>query len=377
MLNVNAPSLTASDTSSTQQKPKAAIPLAGTAPPPLSTSDPMAFDAAPAAPVPTLASPSSPSGGQNFIGGTASEGTNGVLGNGYVPYSNGQLVDLGGGMVAPTPGVDVSQGISLILPPNIAPDRPYYSGDQAYNIGQEVPGQGILSGYDPTTGLPVFNNSGPVMTGPAPTSLADLVNPNTAPASGGSGYASSGNLVPASGPAQIAPAGSPPVPQNPSTEPVPSQPSVTPPSGSGPVANPGNAGTGVNLTPTTIDNALTNYTISPDNTVDRVKLAQDALQSTIQNVLDPQFHTNERDANRYNFGAGRGVSGIARTNQGDIVSDYNRQKANLANTLLNAATNGSIEDLYRNIGIAQQQQGFQAGQQKTAFDEGLQQLLAG
>lgn len=208
-------------------------------------------------------------------------------------------------------------------------------------------------------------------------------------AGGGAGGGTNGNLIPSSGLARIAPAGSP-TPGGPNIDPVTGSVSVTPgapgapgqpgtPSNSGSTPTPaaGSSGHGVSLTPTTIDNALTNYTISPDNTVDRVKLAQDALSSTIQNILDPQFQANERDANRFAFGAGRGVSGIARTSQGDIESDYNRQKTNLTDTLLNSAVNGSIDDLYRNIGIAQQQQGFQAGQQRTAFDEALQQLMLG
>lgn len=141
--------------------------------------------------------------------------------------------------------------------------------------------------------------------------------------------------------------------------------------GTGPVTGDPRVGAGVGLTTTTPENALTNFTIAPNNTVDRVKLAQDALTNTIQNVLDPQFQARERDLNRYNFGAGRGVSGQARTSQGDLASDYGRQVANLSNTLLNNATVGSIEDLYRNIGIAQQQQAFQAGQQGTAFNQNL------
>ena len=65
-----------------------------------------------------------------------------------------------------------------------------------------------------------------------------------------------------------------------------------------------------------------------------------------------------------------------RTRLGNVQSDFERTKSGLENNLLNAATTGSIEDMYRNIGIAQQQQGFQADQQKTAFGQNfsLQQL---
>lgn len=133
----------------------------------------------------------------------------------------------------------------------------------------------------------------------------------------------------------------------------------------------GGANAGVGTTPTDPLNALTQQTIAPDSSVDRVKLAQDAFNNAVTNDLNPQFQKDLRDTSALSFGAGRGVSGMNRTSLGNVQSDYERTKANLENNLLNSATTGSIEDMYRNLGIAQQQQGFQADQQKTAFGQNL------
>lgn len=143
----------------------------------------------------------------------------------------------------------------------------------------------------------------------------------------------------------------------------------------GPVGSTPNApagGNGVGTTPTNPADSLIGQTIAPDNTVDRVQLAQDALNNTIENVLDPQYQADLRSANRLSFGQGRGVSGMNRTSLGNVQSDYERSKANLTGNLLNAATTGSIDDLYRNIGIAQQQQGFQRDLLNDAFSQGFQ-----
>ena len=133
---------------------------------------------------------------------------------------------------------------------------------------------------------------------------------------------------------------------------------------------------GVNLTPTTVDNALTNDTISPGPMADRFKIAQDQWQNFV-NATDPQYQAALRDAQSRAFGAGRGVSGALRTSLGDLANQRALALDTQKNSFLNNALSGSIEDAYRNLGIAQQQQAFQAGQQGTAFNQSLQQLLAG
>lgn len=130
---------------------------------------------------------------------------------------------------------------------------------------------------------------------------------------------------------------------------------------------------GVSLSPINPDDSLISKTIAPGPGVDRVKTFQNALDSTIQNELDPAYQSRAKTLNRYNFGAGRGVSGIARTSQGDVASDYGRQIKDLAAQGLNTATIGSIDDMYKNLGLAERQQQFQKGESDTAFDQAVRQ----
>ena len=374
--------------------PGATIPLAGSAPSqplapsaphPLGTSDPLAFQPQSSTPY------KDPTSGQTFIGGTQTTDpatgavtSPGVLGQQYVPGSNNGLIDLGGGQLAPAD--NSGKGALTVLDPILT---------QGYQAPGTVTAQGKIVGstYDANGNpVPVYDHS---VTDPNVQTTA------SAPLSGqeqmqhflsllsSQPSAASGSPVPSAPPAPTGPANGAGTPSSGlgTTLPMAGLPvgvsqsvgaptgtpgaSGAPSSAAAPTGAPPAMGAGVGLTPTTSDNALTNYTISPNNTVDRVGLAQKSLQSTIQNVLDPEFQANLRDANRYSFGAGRGVSGLARTRTGDITSDYNRQKANLTDTLLNNATTGSIEDLYRNIGIAQQQQAFQQGQQGTAFGQNM------
>ena len=134
----------------------------------------------------------------------------------------------------------------------------------------------------------------------------------------------------------------------------------------------GNNG-GVGLSAIDPSNSLINQTISPNTSVDRVATNNAALQSTIDNVLHPALDAASRSVAANSFGAGRGVSGMNRTAQGNLASDYGNQIANLANQSNANAVTGSIQDMYNNLGIAQQQQGFQAGQQQNAFQQAMQQ----
>lgn len=166
--------------------------------------------------------------------------------------------------------------------------------------------------------------------------------------------------------------GGPPTSGRPGTPGGP--PLGTSPPGSSPGGSPasnGPGGAGVALANINPDDALLSKVISPNNTVDRVKTFQDSLNSTIQNVLDPAFAKRQRDTNRYQFGAGRGVSGIARDSQGDLSTSYGQQIKDLTAQGLAGATTGSIDDMYKNIGIAQQQQNFQKGLSDTAFDQSV------
>jgi hypothetical protein len=154
-----------------------------------------------------------------------------------------------------------------------------------------------------------------------------------------------------------------------SAAPVVGGPSV----GGAPAANPsipgatsGTGGAGVNLTPTTADNALTNQTISAGPMADRFKIASDQYNAA-KAASEPGYLADLREANRGAFGAGRGVSGMLRTTRGNIESDRQNTLAKQQSDLLNGALTGSIDDAYKNLGIAQQQQGFQNQQQQQAF----------
>lgn len=378
--------------------PSSSVPLAGaapTAPLPLSTSDPLAYQPQGSTPY------TNPTTGQTFVGGTQTvdpttgQVTNpGALGYGYVPGSGNGLIDLGGGNAAPTVS---GQSAMTILPPTLPPD---YS-PMGMHIG-DVTAAGRITGWNELGG-PIydksvtnaaapdpfahtwdglqagdlaaqgfsndpFNTPGHTIAGQTPTAqeMIDLFRSRlTSAGSAANGTPTQSPLTAPTGPATGTPSSGVG-----SSLPMAGAPGV-PASNPGAPLTPPSAGAGVGLSQVTPDNALTNFLISPNNTVDRVKLAQDSLKSTIDNILNPQFQADLQDTNRFSFGAGRGVSGLNRTRLGNVQSDYERQKANLSNTLLNNATNGSIEDLYRNIGIAQQQQGFQAGQQGTAFGQNL------
>lgn len=106
-------------------------------------------------------------------------------------------------------------------------------------------------------------------------------------------------------------------------------------------------------------------TIQPGPGVDRLALAESNFNNFAE-ASDPYYQKTLRDANSSAAGAGRLGSGMLRTSLGDAANLRNLQLDTAKQGYLNDATNGSIEDQYRNIGIAQQQQGFQAGREDTA-----------
>ncbi len=124
----------------------------------------------------------------------------------------------------------------------------------------------------------------------------------------------------------------------------------------------------VALTPTDPNNPLTGQTISVAPTVDRFKIAQDQYDAAVK-ASDPAYHANLRDASRHAFGAGRGVSGQLRTSLGDEAARHQSALEGQRSGFLSDALKGTIGDAYNDVGIAQQQQGFQKGQQDTAFGQ--------
>jgi hypothetical protein len=130
------------------------------------------------------------------------------------------------------------------------------------------------------------------------------------------------------------------------------------------------------LTPTTPDNALSNSTITPGAGTDRFAIAQQQYNDW-QAQTDPQFQAAERDRLRYAAANGAVGQGATATSINDIAAQREADMRTKRDTFLNDALTGSIEDAYRNIGIAQQQQGVQIGQQNTAFGQQVtaQQLM--
>lgn len=116
----------------------------------------------------------------------------------------------------------------------------------------------------------------------------------------------------------------------------------------------------------------TNKTIAPGAGVDRVKLANDVFESSAK-ASDPYYQKTLRDATNAAGPNGQLGSGQLRTSLGDAGNLRATQLDSLRSGLMHDATSGSIEDQYRNIDIARQQQGFQAGRQDTAFNQAAQQ----
>jgi hypothetical protein len=141
---------------------------------------------------------------------------------------------------------------------------------------------------------------------------------------------------------------------------------------SGPAA-PQGVGNGVGLTPTNPANPLTGQTIAPANTVDRFALAQQRFD-TFAKSTDPAYQSALRQANRMGAAGGQLGSGELRTDFGNLANARGLALDTSRDSLFQDALGGTIDDAYRNVGIAQQQQGFQQGQQQQAFENELRRL---
>jgi hypothetical protein len=122
---------------------------------------------------------------------------------------------------------------------------------------------------------------------------------------------------------------------------------------------------------TNVPGSATDYTdktITPGAGVDRLALAKSNFENFAQST-DPEYQATLRDANQAAAGAGQIGSGMLRGRLGDIATTRSRDLQTAATSNLNSATSGSIDDAYKNLGIAQQQQGVQIGQQQSAFDQ--------
>lgn len=136
------------------------------------------------------------------------------------------------------------------------------------------------------------------------------------------------------------------------------------------------SGGSVKTTPTDPNNPLTAQTLSVGDTTDPVKQAM-AAWDTFRQSTDPQYQAALRDANRMAAAGGAIGSGALNTSLGDIASTRANALDTARQSLLENALGTKNENAYRDVGIAQQQQGFQNQQQQQAFGNALQQLLAG
>jgi hypothetical protein len=116
------------------------------------------------------------------------------------------------------------------------------------------------------------------------------------------------------------------------------------------------------------NNSLLGKTLLAGPETDRFKIAGDRFK-TWQDENDPYFTAKLRQASQQAAGRGQVGSGMARGALGDIGQQYAREGRNAGQSFLQNALEGSIGDAYKNVDIAQQQQGFQRGQQNDAFSQ--------
>jgi hypothetical protein len=124
----------------------------------------------------------------------------------------------------------------------------------------------------------------------------------------------------------------------------------------------------------TPQNALTNSLLSRGAGADRFKIAQDQWDAFTK-ASAPQYEADQRSAMRRAAAGGALGSGMLQTSLGDLASNRALAMDTQKQNLLSEALKGTIGDQFQDVGIAQQQQGFQQGQQGQAFDQNLRQAL--
>lgn len=139
---------------------------------------------------------------------------------------------------------------------------------------------------------------------------------------------------------------------------------------------PSGPASGVNLTPTDPNNPLTAQTITPGATADRYAIAQQRWDQ-FQQSTDPAYQAVLRQANRYGAAQGRLGSGSLRTEFGNLANLRNQQLDTAREGFLTNALEGSIDDVWKSLSLAERQQAFQNMQQQQAWRQGLDQFQAG
>lgn len=133
---------------------------------------------------------------------------------------------------------------------------------------------------------------------------------------------------------------------------------------------------GVAYSPINPASDLRSQTIGVGPTADRNQIAQNQV-NTWNASSQPQFQADLRSATSQAAGAGQLGSGQLRTSLGNLAYNRDLQRNAAQSNYLGAAQTGSINDAYQNVGIAQNQQQFQAALQNQSFNQGLQALQAG
>jgi hypothetical protein len=134
--------------------------------------------------------------------------------------------------------------------------------------------------------------------------------------------------------------------------------------------------TGVSLTPTTPGNDLRGSTISVAPTANRMDLAKQ-YTATQDQQLQPYFQRDLRDATSNAAAKGQLGSGQLRSSLGDVVNQYANARQTGAQNFYTSELDNAINDAYKNVAQANQQQAFQAGLQNQTFGQDLARYQAG
>jgi hypothetical protein len=142
------------------------------------------------------------------------------------------------------------------------------------------------------------------------------------------------------------------------------------------LARPTTMANGVQYTPTNPASDLRSQTLSVAPTANREDLAKQYI-SNWDTAERPYFQKDVNTVVRNGAAKGQLNSGQLRTSLGDLALNEATQRQAAESNFLTQALDNSINDAYRNVGIAQQQQQYQTGLQNQTFSQALQQYLAG
>lgn len=132
----------------------------------------------------------------------------------------------------------------------------------------------------------------------------------------------------------------------------------------------------VQLQGTDASNDLRGQTISRDPTQDREALANQYTDNWIKSS-EPYYQRDLRQATTRGAAQGKLGSGELRTSLGDLAINRGVQADTMRSNFLTNALEGSINDQFRDVANAQQQQAYQTGLQNQTFNQDLQRFQAG